>query len=160
MFSKTKATATLRTTNELVIEIPALPRPTLGELQAKYGWIKKIERDTSPTGPVTLVLGTVLPEGETNSIDGAEYERRLAPKQDVLLGFQHRQWLLEHQAEFPGLMTLLGKVYIDFPGLVVVLDDGGRDVPYANRGGRRWGGDWDWLYDFFGSSGRVAVSRK
>ena len=38
----------LRNTAELVIRIPALKRPTLAQLQAKYSWIKKIERDTSP----------------------------------------------------------------------------------------------------------------
>ena len=108
----------------------------------------------------TLILGTVLREGETGSINGTEYERRLAPKQNVILGFQHRQWLLEHQTEFPELMALLGKVYIDFSGLVVVLGGGDRGVPCVSLDGRRWDGFWAWLDGDFRPDGRVAVSRK
>jgi hypothetical protein len=147
-----------RETGEIAIQIPALPRPTLADLKAKYG-IKKIERDTSTTESVTIVLCTVLREGE-NPINGTEYERRLQPKQDVLLGFQHRQWLLEHQAEFPDLMALLGKVYIDFPGLVVVGAYGHRLVPCANQHGDRWDDRWLWLGFVFSLLGRVASSRK
>jgi hypothetical protein len=149
-----------RETEEVAIQIPALPRPTLAELKANWSWIRSIERDTSPTEPVSLVLGTVLCEGETDSINGTEYERRLAPKQDVLLGFQHRQWLLEHQAEFPEFMALLGKVYIDFSGLVVVHGNGDRHVPYVSQDDRRWGGGWSWLVYGFAPDGRVAASRK
>ena len=77
-------------TGELAIRIPALPRPTLAELRKKFPGIYEengIERDTSPTDAVTLTLGTVLREGE-KQIDGAEYARRLAPKLDIMLGYQ------------------------------------------------------------------------
>jgi hypothetical protein len=164
MTTKPSTTATandaLRETGELTINIPALPRPTLAELQAKYNWIRSIERDSSPTEPVTLVLGTVLREDETSAISGPEYERRLQSHHVVLLGFQHRQWLLEHQDEIPALRPLLGTVYIDFPGLVVVDRGGDRSIPYAYQYGERWGDDWRWLVSDFRSHGRVAVSRK
>ena len=94
------------------------------------------------------------------TITGSEYERRLAPQHDILLGHQHRQWLLEHQQEHPAFMALLGKVYIDFPGIVVVSEDGDRSVSYCDQGGSRWGGDWGWLGYRFNSSGRVAVVGK
>ena len=147
-----------RETGEVAIQLPALPRPTLAELKAKWPWVRSIESDTSPTGPVTLVLGTVLREGETDSIDGTEYERRLAPKQNVILGVQHHQWLLEHQTEFPELMALPEEVYIDFSGLIVVSDN--RRVPFAAQVDRRWVGDWRWFGYVFLPRGRVAVSRK
>ena len=35
-------------TGELRVQIPALQRPTLTELRAKYSWVKSIERDNSP----------------------------------------------------------------------------------------------------------------
>lgn len=148
-----------RETGELSITIPALKRPTLKDLQAKYDWIKSIERDTSTEEAVTLSLATVLAEGSTSSIGGKEYEKRIALKHDVLLGFQHRQWLLEHQDEFPELKSLLGKVYIDFPGLVVVSRDGDRRVPYCRRLGSRWDDSWDWLDNDFDSDGRVAFGK-
>src|SRR3989344_6903449 len=39
----------LHLTGELTIQIPALSRPTLSQLQTKYSWIKEIESDDSPT---------------------------------------------------------------------------------------------------------------
>ncbi len=148
-----------RETGELTIEIPALPRPTFEELQAKFPRIKKIERDTSPTGPVTMKFGTVLRPGEKR-INGAEYERRLTPKIDIVLGYQHWNWVFEHQSEYPDLMALLGKIYIDFPGIIVVLGDGGRSCPCLFQGGGRFGQGWDWFDNVLGRSGRIAVSGK
>jgi len=112
----------LRNTGELVIRIPALKRPTLAELQAKWSWIRKIERDTSPEGPVTLNLATVLRDVAEGSINGPEYERRISSSMSRLLGYQQLAWLIEHQDEYPAFMALLGKVYTDFSALVVVLE--------------------------------------
>jgi hypothetical protein len=148
-----------RETGELSIQLPALKRPTLGELQSKYDLVKSIERDTSAEEPVTLSLATVLVPDDGNSIDGKEYEKRIALKHNSLLGFQHREWLLQHQAEFPEFMALLGKCYIDFPGIVVVGRDGARRVPYCGRDGSRWGDDWRWLDGGFGVSGRIAFGK-
>lgn len=148
-----------RETGELSIQLPALKRPTLKDLQAKYDWIKSIERDTSTEAPVTLALATVLVPDDGSYIDGKEYEKRIALKHDALLGFQHQQWLLEHQDEFPELKALLGKVYIDFPGLVVVNRVGGRRVPCCGRSGSRWGDVWGWLSDSFASDGRLAFGK-
>jgi hypothetical protein len=151
-------TELFRDTNELSIQLPALKRPTLEQLQSKYDWIKSIERDVSTEEPVTLSLATVLAVGSKSSINGKEYEKRIASKLSSLLGFQHRQWLLEHQAEFPEFMALLGKVYIDFPGLVVVNRDGDRSVPYCGRDGSRWAGSWGWPGSF-GVDGRLAFGK-
>ncbi|MBI2604348.1 MAG: hypothetical protein HYW56_02280, partial [Candidatus Harrisonbacteria bacterium] len=83
----------LRNTGELTIRVPALLRPTLNELKTKYPavGIVSIERDTSPTGEVTMNLATVLRSDEMDKeqyINGEEYERRLASRLDDLLGFQ------------------------------------------------------------------------
>lgn len=148
-----------RETGEVAIHIPALPRPTLAELRARYSWIDRIERDTSPTSAVTLKLGTVL-RSEEGPIDGSEYERRLATKLDITLGYQYAEWLVKHQEAFPALMALLGKVYIDFPGLVVVGAGGCRHFPYLDGDGGRWYLGWDWTGNDLYRVGRVAVSGK
>ena len=149
------------TSDDVMIQLPALKRPTLAGLQQDWGYIDRIERDDSTEEPVTLRLATVLKSDES-SIEGAVYERRLMRLRTDgrLLGFQHRQWLLEHQTELPELMALLGKVYVDFPGIVVVDDDGSRNVPYAGQDGKRWATFWFWLNFDFVQSGRVAVSSK
>ena len=152
------------TNDEVVIQIPALPRPTLEVLTARYPLIVSIERDDSPECPVTLRLATVLKSDE-DSIDGPTYEQRLASRRSILLGLQHRDWLVAHQDELPeaartALRALIGNVYMDFPGLIVVRGDGGRGFPYAARIGRRWSGGWGWIDDGFGRLGRVAVSSK
>ncbi|MGD1003049.1 MAG: hypothetical protein ABR884_00540 [Minisyncoccia bacterium] len=152
-------TELFRETGELSIQLPALKRPTLGETQSKYDWIKSIERDTSTEESVTLSLVTVLAAGSTASIGGREYELRIAEHLDSLLGFQHREWLLEHQAEFPEFMALLGKCYIDFPGIVVVNRVGDRLIPYCNPNGSRWDDFWHWLRDGFNVDGRIAVGK-
>jgi len=139
------------------IIIPALPRPTLAELKNKYSWIKSIERDTSETKEVKLSLISVLKKGE-DYISGKEYEKRM-PK--GLLGFQHLEWFIEHQSEFPELLEQANDNnfwYIDFLGLVVVLDSGRRCVPYGCQNGKRWDAYWHWLSSGFGQYGRVAVS--
>lgn len=148
-----------RETGELAIQIPALPRPTLEGLQEKYSWVKKIERDTSVAMAATLRLKSVLAADEKN-INGGEYEKRIAPKLNVALGYQHAEWLVQHQDEFPELMALLGKVYIDFPGLVVVNAGGSRAFPCLGQRGGRWSVRWGWVGDGFDQDGRVGVSSK
>jgi len=163
IFGSTQSAAeeTLRDTGELTIEIPALPRPTLEELQAQdaqgSNGTKSIERDTSPVTPVTLTLKTfVLPP---YGIEGDGYERRLKPYQDVLLGFQHQQWLLAHLDEYPALKEHLGKVYIDFPGIVVRSNNGSCYVPCISRRGYMQNRNWSWFDLGFLKNGRVAVAR-
>lgn len=148
-----------RETGEVTIQIPALPRPTIEELQEKFSWIKSIERDTSSVEAIVLNLGTVLCPNEER-IDSTEYERRIAPKLAVSLGYQHARWLVEHQGTFPDFMALLGKIYIDFPGLVVVGVGGDRHFPCLDRDGRRWVLHWLWVGRGLDRSGRVALSSK
>jgi hypothetical protein len=148
-----------RETGELSIQLPALKRPTLKEIQSKYDWVKSIERDTSTEDAVTLTFATVLVPNDGSSIDGKEYEKRIAFKLNSLLGFQHMIWLIEHQAEFPEFMALLGKIYIDFPGTVVVDRDGDRNIPYCTQRGSRWDDYWDWLGNGFHSGGRIAFGK-
>jgi hypothetical protein len=126
---------------------------------ASFDWVKSIERDTSPVEAVTLRLFTILREGET-SVGGAECERRIAGKLNIILGYQQAVWLVEHQDEFPEFMAMLGKIYIDFSGLVVVNSYGSRSFPFLDRSGERWYLIWNWIDDGFGSDGRVASSGK
>ncbi|MEK7507851.1 MAG: hypothetical protein AAB602_02080 [Patescibacteria group bacterium] len=142
-------------TGELSIQIPALPRPTLEELQKDRSNIKSIKRDTSTTEPTILKLYTVLRPTE-NSINGTEYERRILVRQNSLLGFQHRNWVRDHQDEHPALKELFGKVYIDFPALIAVGGDGDRRYPFLVSVGGRWLGRWDWIDYGFHRDGRVA----
>lgn len=124
-------------TGELALHIPALARPVLAELQSQFGWIKRIERDTSPIHNVTLALGTVLKTHE-QWISGGEYERRIATRRRNLLGYQHTVWLLEHQHELPMFMRLLGNVYIDFQGLVVADADNNLYFPSLSQHSSQW----------------------
>lgn len=137
------------------MNIPALKRPTLKHLKAKFPWIVSAH-DTSPTKKVSLDIISILKEGE-NYISGKEYEKRLPSN---LLGYQQAVWLVEHQDEFPDFMALLGKVYIDFTGLVVVNSRGRRFYPYLDRFGGRWYFYWHWIDRGFSSSGRIASSGK
>ncbi len=150
----------LRITNQLNIQIPALPRPTLQQLRERWSFTQSIERDTSPISAVTLCLGTVFRIGETAPINGTEYELRLTPHFDIVLGFQHAVWLEAYQDEFPQLMALLGKVYIDFSGLVVLGESGGHDVPYFAQSGKRWKLFLPCVDFYFDLDGRVAVASK
>ncbi|MBI5220392.1 MAG: hypothetical protein HY978_00960 [Candidatus Liptonbacteria bacterium] len=154
----------LRYIEDLTIEIPALPRPTLPELRTRFPWIKEeggIESDISLKGLVVLRLGTVLRPDEPR-IDGPEYERRMLGV--PALGFQHADWIVEHQDDdtpaFAALRALRGKVYIDFRGLIVVSEDGHRDFPYVNDDGLRFVQRWDWTDHDLDQIGRVAVSGK
>lgn len=146
----------------LSVSIPAFSRPTLKKLQKSFSWIKSIERDTSPTEAVMLNLATVFRPSE-NEISGKEYEVRISPKLNLILGYQQASWLVEHQNEFPELMKLIGKVYIDFPGLVVVEENGNRHVPGLGRENGRWCLYWRWFVyvsDRYSRYGRVAFSGK
>ena len=147
------------TIEPLSISIPALPRPTLEELQKRFSWIKSIERDTSPTEAIILNLATVLRPSD-DRISGKEYEARINLKLDLILGYQQALWLVEHQDEFPEFMKLLGKIYIDFSGLVVVVRHGRRNISYLVLYGKRWSLFWAWFGGDFRRAGRVAFSGK
>jgi len=148
-----------RLVEDLSILIPSLPRPTLEELQSKFDWIKKIERDASPTGAVQLRLGTVLGSDE-EAISGKEYERRRVPLAGHLHGYQQLVWLVEHQDEHPNFKALPGQIYIDGPGLIVVGADGRRRFPYLRQGDERWDLRWGWTGSKLDRYGRVAVHGK
>ncbi len=150
----------LRDTGEFTVQIPALPRPTLEQLQAEDPWIRRIERDCSPTQAVTMKLATVLGVGETSSISGAEYERRLAPHLADLHGYQQLKWLVAHQDEHLAFRALLGKIYLDGHGIVVVHESGDWRFPYLARLGERFELRWGSIGVGFYSYGRIASSSK
>ena len=146
-----------RETGEVVIQIPPLARPTFEELQSKFG-IREIECDISPTELVTLKLGTVLRPDDVQ-INGTEYERRRSSLVGQF-GYQQLNWLVEHQDEHPAFKALLGKIYIDGTGIIVVGARGRRDFPYLDQVGGRWCLHWRWAGRGLGRCGRVAVSGK
>ena len=141
---------------DLAIRIPALARPALADVQKQFPWIKSIQEDQSPAGAVTLKLASVLESSEV-SISSEEYEQRLAPRQQEALGFQQALWLVEHQDEFPEFMALAGKIYIDFPGLVMVDGINGRDFAFLVRHGSRWSLECGWSGRGADHRGRIAV---
>jgi len=156
---------------EVVIQIPGLKRLTLEQVQADWDGVQSIEPDDSTEEPVTLRLATILKSDE-NYIEGEVYERRLMKLRldGRLLGLQHRKWLVDNQDDSKAIpdehirkaiKALVGKVYVDFSGTIVVNRDGDRCVPCVSRGSSgRFGGSWNWLDDRFDSNGRVAVSGK
>lgn len=144
--------------NAAAIQIPALQRPTLPELQARWSFIREIESDTSPEGPVTLQLSTVFKDGEER-IDGPEYERRLKALVGQF-GFQQLGWLVQHQDDHPSFQALLGLIYLDGPAIIVVSRGGDRLVAFLSQCDERWCLHWHWLRSGFNRSGVVAVSGK
>ena len=151
-----------RDTGELNIKLPALKRYTLEQLQEKYPGMDIVSvEDTSTEEEVTLSLATVLVPSDKGSIGGEEYWKRVVAKLSSLLGIQHRDWLIEHQAEpeCQAFMALLGKVWIDFLGTILVDRVGRRYVPCCFQDGSRWSGYWDWLGSDFYSNARVAFGK-
>lgn len=140
------------------IRFPALARPTIAELQAKYPGIREIVgEDTSPTGEVVLDLGTVLTADETD-IDGATYATRREPLEGLTLGIQHALWIVEKQDELPAwFKALRGQVCIDFPGIVVLNAANSRFFPVIESGSR-WHLNWHWAAGHFSDHGRIAVA--
>ena len=153
-----------RETGELTLQIPALPRPTLKELRRDFSWIKSIERDTSPTEAVTLKLGTVLRPSESR-VSGAERECRIAESFSSLtdfLGYQQLKWLADNQDEQHAFKALVGKIFIEGPGIIVLhAEDGRRKLPFLN-GSERWRLDpnWEWIEHVFHRDGRLAVASR
>lgn len=147
-----------RVKEDLAIPVPALKPPTLKELQKRFPGMefKSIELNTAPTEAVTLRLGTVLKPNEEEMVNGSEYERRLASRRNLILGYQQATWLVEHQDEYPAFRALLGKIYIDFPGLVVAGEVVSRRFPCLRELSGRWDLLWYWLGRGLGRSGRVA----
>jgi hypothetical protein len=149
----------LNQTKTFSIALPALRRFTLKDIQNDFPWIRAIERDTSPEESVALVLSTVLGPDETR-IRGNEYELRLVPQRDALLGYQHCLWLRDNQQSFPALYELFGQFCIDFPGTVVVHDRGGPDIPYLAQDGIDWDISWYWNGWGFSTDDLVAIAKK
>lgn len=145
------------------IKIPALPRPTLKEIQRESSYLDaiKIERDTSPTNEVTLRLATILRLGE-DSVDGCEEERRMLLLGNRALGYQHRNWLVDNQDKFSAFTaflgtSIIGHVSIVFPGIVVVTG-GGCPHKFGMTTDSRWRSYSTWVGDGFGLLSRVAIS--
>ena len=144
-----------RLRGEVSIKLPALPRPALDELQERFSWIKAIEQDTSPEESVIFTLATVLHNNEVR-IGGELLMFRLASRLESLLGYQHFRWILDHGAEYPEFMALLGKVYIDFPGITVQDECGIRHFVCYRMGSRNQLNCWCRLDAGFSENGRVA----
>jgi len=147
-----------RETKECTVQVPALPLPTLAGLRRTFDWIKGLPINDSPTGPVTLRLGTVL-RTEESSIDGAEYTRRRIGL--PALGYPQGQWLVDNQdrPELSAFKALAGKFYIDLPDTVVVDEDGDRYFASLDGVGERWYLYWhgaDYGLDQFG---RLALGK-
>jgi len=145
-----------RETGEFTVTIPALAQPTLEEL-TKFR-IREIECDISPIEAVTLKLGTVLLPDE-DRIGGDEYKQRRISLAGQF-GYQQLNWLMEHQDEHPAFRALLGKIYIDGTGIIVVDVFGDRRFPYLNQRGERWCLYWGWIEYGLVRFGRIAVSGK
>lgn len=147
-----------RETGEFSIELPGLSRPTLAWIQARWSWFRSIKSDVSPEGPVILVPGTFLSSSE-RWIDGKEYEKRRKPHLAACLGLQHAVWLKENRERFPELTAFLRKLYLYFPGIVAVHEDGGQFFPCLRGPGERLFLDWGWPDDGLDSHVRVASSK-
>ncbi|MDP3948462.1 MAG: hypothetical protein Q8Q17_00760 [bacterium] len=149
--------------------MPALQKPTLEKLQAKFAWIYSVEHDKSPIEKSFLGLGTVLREDEQYPIKGDEYRRRITSTSEAFFGYQHALWLVERQDELPEYVKIFKKVYedepvvysrpyVDFLGFVVRDENDNRAVPHIGVAySERLFLGWTWLDRGFRISGRIAV---
>ena len=146
-------------TNELSILIPALPRPTLKELQKINKEIVKIEQDKSPTEPVTLKLVTVLCDDKCDWRTADEdRQQRFASIQFTLLGYQQLKWLIENQDEYPDLKKFyIENINIEFRGLTALTHIGSQIFPCSCAGMLRLGITWRAIDDLHVGN-RIAVS--
>jgi hypothetical protein len=152
---------------EFQIDIPALKRPTLEELRVQDNSIQSIERDTSLESPITLRLVTFfdIAYPHIGKIDGLEYDQRLVPYRDALLGYQHLDWLIKRQTEYRAFTAMLKKVIrIDFSGIVVRTTGNVPQSPccagefvHVKQAPRRWECQWRFLYSGFSSADRMAL---
>jgi hypothetical protein len=146
----------LRETPELAVEIPALRRPTLQQIQKGYPWMASIERDNSSEGSVKLRLTAFMHAAPR--IDGPELERCIALETLSLLGYQHREWLLKRQRRNPALLAMFGVASVKFPGIVIVDDLGRRIIPCCRNRGGQWIRRWEPLDEGLELDGRLAVA--
>ncbi|MDO8664503.1 MAG: hypothetical protein Q7K44_03100 [Candidatus Liptonbacteria bacterium] len=152
----------------IVIELPALPKPTFDDSSSnEHAGLE----DTSPVDPVELLIGTIIREGEQNRIDSAEYTRRIVSIGGIFGGLQQAIFLVENQDSHPEFVKLFSKVYedepvvysrpyVDFLGFIRHTKDGNRFCPrigitYTER--LFWG--WTWLDRGCRISGYIAVAR-
>ncbi len=155
-----KYAAILRDTGELRIKIPALPHPTLKEIQQKSSWIRSISYDRSPTKAVTFNTGTILLPNE-DRVSRYEFENRMASsKPNLILGYQQAIWLIENQDELPEFKKLLCKIHIYFSGLAAIDDRDGLVVPCLKELDERWSLFWGLYGDDFNQYERLAFSGK
>jgi len=162
LFRKVKdfvdSTGVLRNVEEIKIQIPALHRPMLGELQAHY-WIRSIRRDISRTGAAIFSLATVLFSDE-DFLDGREFRSRIMWQSNAVLGFQHAYWLMICHNEFPELRSLiLQDIQILFPGLIVT-DDNDEFCPILVKNCGILKLMWRPLSENFDAKKRIAVAVK
>lgn len=141
-----RPSALFRTTDSwLTLQIPALPKPTIGEIQKDYPWAKSIVWDSSPTCPITLELGTVLRRGES-SIDGLEYRERIFPVANWLLGYQHRKWLKACLAPASSFVAkYFEEGHIDFPGFCLRDEAGRENISCVGKNEARWHRRFGWV---------------
>ncbi|MDP2629590.1 MAG: hypothetical protein Q8P45_02725 [Candidatus Harrisonbacteria bacterium] len=99
------------------IIVPALPRPTLRQIQEDFPFVKDILSDDSPQGPLTVRLFSLFDGQNDEEMSGAQYEFLLRPHRGKLLGFQHAAWLARNRKHFPELEKLLLQVSVDFAGI-------------------------------------------
>ena len=129
-----------RKSEELTALIPALPCPDLEEIREKFSWVEAVARHCPPTPQVTLQLFKAqrLPGLESvNSVQDGQRELVIR-SMHFLLGYQHANWLAQHQNRFPDLLANLWKIKILFVGHVVADAKGELSVPVLGPNPTRW----------------------
>ncbi len=159
---------------ELEIEIPPLERPDLALAQRFYtkaGHLVAIDRDTSPDQRgVTAIFGTVLRDGE-HQLERGEFEQRIQPLHERLLGLQQAIWLSSMDPPNPDFLALFQNGpgpaiahYLHCSGLVVRNNEGSRFQPTLV--GPRAELTFDYLLapdldsEYFNTHGLIAVAKE
>ncbi len=104
----------LTATEGIVCTMPDQKDVPFSRVELRSNWVTMVGRRSTKRGG-ELRLMSVFPDGTENmSLDG--YEKLVMHHFPLSGGFEQALWLEEHQHEFDWLMSLIGKVAIDFWG--------------------------------------------
>jgi hypothetical protein len=141
------------------VSIPALPRPTLAEIQRRFCWIQEILVDVSPTSEVSFGLARPLYSGEA-FLRRESYEERLGfLPAGTALGFQHACWLVEYQDDHLWFRNFPDRVLVDFPGFTAGHTNNGCVSPFLSRAGECWTMGFRWTGADLNQRWRTALVR-
>lgn len=139
----------LTTTEGVICTIPDLKDLPFSRIEGRCAkWVTGAARRSFKRGGELRIM-SVFPDGAANmSWDG--YEKLIAHQFPLSAGFEQALWLEEHQLDFPWLMSLLGRVVIDWWGTDPQGREKSRGIVRMRKAGNAWKVGIEWFFKPFG----------